>query len=167
MEEIRTLVAGFAIVISLASLYFARRSWMQSNRPIITAVIAPLASGDVITVFNLIVSNTGNRPATNIRLHAKPEEIDKLIASSLEGDRRQEIHYCFDAESKITILKNGEELSTAFGHVTHPNATDQCLKYGAEITIEITYNDLEGRKYKSTVPLKIYAREGFGGCSWK
>ncbi len=166
MEEMKTIISILAIGISLASLYFARRSWMQSNRPIVTAVIAPLASGNVSTVFNLIVSNTGNRPATNIRLHAKPEEIDKLIVPSAEGDRRQEIHNCFDAESKIAILKNGEELSTAFGQVKHPNAMGQWLRYGAGITIEITYNDLEGRNYKSRLPLKVYAREGFGGCSW-
>ncbi len=110
--------------------------------------------------------HTGNRPATNVRLHANPKEIDKLIAPSTEIKRREEIHYCFAPESKITILKNGEELSTAFGHVKRPNDKDQCLNYRAEITIEITYNDLEGRHYISIVPLKVYAREGFGGCSW-
>jgi hypothetical protein len=166
MEEIRTLIAAFAIGISLASLYFARRSWMQSNRPIVSALIAPLASGNVCAVFNLIVANMGNRPATNVRLLAKPEDIDKLIAPSAEDEKRKSIHNCFDPESKIAVLKNGEELSTAFGSVTHPGSKDQCLNYGAEITIEITYNDLEGKNYKSRVPIKVYAREGFGGCSW-
>lgn len=166
MEEIKTFLTAFAVAISLASLYFARRSWMQSNRPIVTAVIVEHASGNMGAVFNLMVSNTGNRPATSVRLIAKPEDIDKLIAPSAEEEKRKYIHYCFDAESTIPVLKNGEELTTAFGSISHPGSKDQCLNYGAEITIEITYNNLEGRNYRSIVPLRVHAREGFGGSVW-
>jgi hypothetical protein len=166
MEEIKTIISVLAIGISLASLYFARRSWMQSNRPIITAFIATHASGNVAAVFDLIVANTGNRPATNVRITAKPEDIEKLIHSKAEEEQRKSVHDCFDNESIIAVLRNGEELSTAFGSVSHAASKDQCLNYGAEIPIEITYNDLEGRKYKSRLPLRVYAREGFGGATW-
>lgn len=166
MEEIKTIISILAIGISLASLYFARRSWMQSNRPIITAFIATHAAGNVAAVFDLVVANTGNRPATNVRLSAKPEDIEKLIHPSAEEIQRKSIHACFDSASKIAVLKNGEELTTAFGSVSHATSKDQCLNYGSEITIEITYKDLEGRKYKSILPLRVYAREGFGGGTW-
>jgi len=166
MEEIKTIISILAIGISLASLYFARRSWMQSNRPIVTAFIATRASGNVAAVFDLVVANTGNRPATNVRITAKPEDIEKLIHLKAKEEQRKSIHDCFDNESKIAILKNGEELSTAFGSVSHATSKDQSLNYGAEISIEITYNDLEGRKYKSILPLRVYAREGFGGATW-
>jgi hypothetical protein len=166
MEEIKTLISAFAIGISLASLYFARRSWMQSNRPIVTALIAEHASGNMGAVFNLIVSNTGNRPATNVRLHAKQADINKLIAPSAGDEKRKPIHACFGDDSMISVLKNGEELTTAFGSISQPSSKDQCLNYGAEITIEITYNDLEGKLYKSKVPIKVHARQGFGGAVW-
>lgn len=166
MEEIKTIISVLAIGISIASLYFARRSWMQSNRPIITAFIATHASGNVSAVFDLVVANTGNRPATNVSLIAKPEDIEKLINPTAEDEKRKSIHDCFGPESRIPVLKNGEELSTAFGSVSHRTSKDQCLNYGSEITIKITYNDLEGRKYKSVVPIRVYAREGFGGGVW-
>lgn len=167
MEEIKTFLTAFAVVISFVSLYFARRSWMQSNRPIVTAVIVEHASGNMGAVFNLMISNTGNRPATNVRLIAESEDIDKLIAPSADEGKRKSIHECFEAESTIPLLKNGEELTTAFGSISLPGSKDQCLNYGAEIMIEITHNDLEGKNYKSVIPLKVHAREGFGGSVWK
>ncbi len=167
MEEIRTSLVAFAVAVSLASLYLSRRLWLQSNRPIVTAAIVDYASGNMGAVFNLVVSNTGNRPATNVRLNAKSEDIDKLMVVSVEEGKRQSIHNCFNDEAMISLLKNGEELTTSFGSISHPGSKDQWLKYGARITIEITYDDLEGRSYRSIVPLKVYAREGFGGGIWK
>ena len=72
------------------------------------------------------------------------------------------IHDCFAADSTIPVLKNGEELPTAFGL----DSTNPWLNYGKEITIEIAYDDLEGKHYTSKVPLKVHAREGFGGGVW-
>jgi len=167
MEEIRTFFVAVAVAVSLASLYLSRRLWLQSNRPIITAAIVDYASGNMGAVFNLVVSNTGNRPATNVRLNAKPEDINKLMVVSVEEEKRQFIYNCFSNEAIITLLKNGEEITTSFGSISHPSSKAQWLKYGARITIEITYNDLEGRSYRSIVPLKVYAREGFGGGVWK
>ncbi len=83
MEELRTALTAVAVAVSLGSLYFTRRFWLQSNRPIITAAVVEYASGNMGAVFNLIVSNTGNRPATNVRLKAKSREIDKLIVESV------------------------------------------------------------------------------------
>jgi hypothetical protein len=167
MEELRTSLVAFAVAVSLASLYLSRKLWLQSNRPIVTAAIVDYASGNMGAVFNLVVSNTGNRPATNVRLNAKPEDINKLMVASVEEGKRQSIYNCFSNEAMISLLKNGEELTTSFGSISHPRSKDQWLKYGAKITIEITYDDLEGRSYRSIVPLKVYAREGFGGGVWK
>lgn len=166
MVKINTIISALAIGISLASLYFARRSWLQSNRPIITAFISTRAAGNMGSIFDLIVANTGNRPATNLRLIAKPEDIQNLIHPKAEENQKKIILNCFDNESKIPVLRNGEELSTAFGSVVNENAKDQCLNYGAEISIKITYNDLDGRKYKAILPLRVYARQGFGGATW-
>lgn len=163
MDKVGTLISASAVAISLASLYFARRSWMQSNRPMVIAFVAEHAPIDSGTVFKLCVANTGNRPATNVRLHATAAEIDKLIAPAAETDKRKMIHDCFAADSNIPVLKHGEELSTAFGGIGPGN---QWLNFGKEMTIEITYNDLEGKTYSSIVPIKVCPREGFGGGVW-
>jgi len=166
MEKINTIISALAIGISFASLYFARRSWLQSNRPIITAFIATRAAGNVASIFDLVVANTGNRPATNVRLIAKPKDIQNLIHPNAGENQQKVILNCFDNESKIPVLRNGEELSTAFGSSVDVTAKDQWLNYVAEIPIGITYTDLDGRNYKAMLPLRVYARQGFGGASW-
>lgn len=163
MDAIGTAISASAVAISLASLYFARRSWMQDNRPTVIAFVAEHALLDSGTVYKLCVANTGNRPATNVRLNAPAVEIDKLIAPVAEADKRKMIHDCFAAAATIPVLKHGEELSTAFGGIGPGN---QWLNFGKEMTIEITYNDLEGKTFSSMVPIKVCPREGFGGGVW-
>jgi len=167
MEEIRTVFAAIALAVSVASMYVARRAWIQSNRPIVTAAVVEYDSGDEGAVFNLFVSNTGNRPATNIRLKAKPEEIDKLLTSSEKEKKRQSSHDCFSDKAMLPLLRNGEELTTSFGSIRKLGLAGEGLLYDSEIPIEITYKDLEGRDYRSRLTLKVHSREGFGGSVWK
>lgn len=165
-DEIRTAISVAAFVVSLASVYFSRRSWLQSNRPIVTTFIAEHHTGDVANIFKLVVSNTGNRPATNIRLRASAKDLSSLVKPTARLERKDNINQCFSDSATIPILRNGEELSTAFGAFTPNGVDDEWLNYGAQIQIKIEYSDLDGRNYKSALPLKIYAREGFGGSTW-
>lgn len=162
-DDVRTAFSAVAIGISLASLYFSRRSWLQSNRPIVTAFVKEKEPGNIATVYNLIVANTGNRPATNVRLLASEQAIVDIMIPEAPARESEAIKRCFSDEAQIPLLKNGEELETAFGHTSMQN---KCLKYGSLLDIEIQYNDLEGRDYVSKLPLKIYVRRGFGGFTW-
>jgi len=153
-----------ALLVSVFALWTSWRTWRKSNRPIVTAFVAEFASGNVSTIFNLVVANTGNRPATHIRLHATSIDIDKLVDPRAPKERREDIANCFLAEAEIPLLRNSEELATSFGAVKSPGAW---LNYGAQIAIEITYRDLDGSPYVSRQPLKIYARDGFGGGVWQ
>ncbi|MBT9498361.1 MAG: hypothetical protein IV103_14195 [Zoogloea sp.] len=169
-DDVRTVLTVIAVGISIASLYFSRRSWLQSNRPIVTAFITEHASGNTGAVFNLVVSNTGNRPATNVRIHAASAMISRLLIEGTEQKLRESIEMCFSEEATIPVLRNGEELETGFGAFTSPktgNGTSPWLAYGEEIPVEIRYCDLEGRAYISKHPLKVYARKGFGGSVWQ
>jgi hypothetical protein len=162
-----TAVPFMAIAISFASLYFSRRSWLQSNRPIVTAFVSDRGSGNISTTLNLVVSNTGNRPATNVRLIAAENDILRLIKPTAQPIRKKMIHDCFEETAIIPILRNGEELSTCFGAITSSDSYESWMESGAKIDIRVEYGDLDGRSYQSEMPLKIYAREGFGGGSWK
>ena len=74
LDEIITLLPVCAFIISLVSLYFTRLNWIQSNRPIIVAYIDVNGEpGNVNTMWDLVVSNIGNRPAVRIHLHSSPE----------------------------------------------------------------------------------------------
>jgi hypothetical protein len=76
------------------------------------------------------------------------------------------IEHNFLSRSEVPILENGEKLVTSFGAFT-PNDDASWLQYGAETEIVIAYQDLEGRPFKSALPLKVYARAGFGGGTWE
>ncbi|WP_152539377.1 hypothetical protein [Methylomicrobium lacus] len=167
MGDFLSSVPFIAIAISLASLYFSRKSWLQSNRPIITAFVSDHAKGNISTALNLVISNTGNRPATNVRLIASENDILRLIKPTAQAKRKKMILDCFQESAIIPILRNGEELSTCFGAITRNDTDENWMVNGAQIEIRVEYSDLDGRFYKSEMPLKIYSREGFAGGFWK
>jgi hypothetical protein len=163
-DELRTAATFVAIAISLLSMYVARRSWIQSNRPIVTAFIAAQRTGNLASVFKLVVANSGSRPAVNVRLRATAGELRKLVKPTATEALRDRLGLCFAEPSTIAVLRNGEELSTAFGAVT---AEDAWLEYGAKIDVTVSYSDLDGRAFQSVMPLKVHTREGFGGARWE
>jgi hypothetical protein len=165
IEELKTFLSGAAFVVALISLYFTRVNWLQSNRPIVTAYLCEHKSGNLATAFNLVVSNTGSRPAIRVRLHATHSQIRELTEGEIDLKRFEMLESVFDPTSEIPLLRNNESLTTSFGAYV-ASESDKWLKYGAKIDISVTYSDLEGRSYKSRQPLKIYIRTGFGGGSW-
>jgi hypothetical protein len=163
LNDINTLLSFLAIIVSSISLYVARINWRQSNRPIVTAFVAEDITGSTGATFTLIVSNTGNRPAVSVRLIATESEIAQLLKPGVAPNISKEIASIFSKKSEIPLLRNGEEISTPFGSCTC-DSKDEWLRYGAEITIAVSYSDIDGRKYNSkSLPLKVYFRNGFGG----
>ena len=160
-----TWISLAALAASVISLYFARRFWLQSNRPIVTAFVDEHSSGNMATAFNLVLSNTGTRPAVNVQLHAEPAMITRLFGDGVTDVMAEEIRSCFSSRSRVALLRNGEELTTAFGPYGREKSSQQ-INYGAEIPILITYQDLDRRRYKAHMPLKVFARHGFGGAIW-
>ena len=72
-------ISFIAVLVSLLAYMFTRRSWYETYRPIVTARIETHDSGNVATAFNIVVYNTGNRPATYIRLHTNQKQLEKII----------------------------------------------------------------------------------------
>lgn len=154
-----------ALFASLVSVYLTRRFWLQSNRPIVTAFVDEHTAGNMASTFNLIISNTGSRPAVDIRLHADADKISMLHGEGATEQMIEEVRRCFAEESSVALLRNGEDLSTAFGSFGAEKSSRQ-VNYGVQIPIAVTYRDLDGRKYNGRMPLKVFARNGFGGAVW-
>lgn len=155
-----------ALAVSLISLYFTRVNWLQSNRPIVTAFVTEHHAGNDAATFNLVLANTGNRPAIRVRLAASHENILKLVEPGISEKHFKMVEHNFSSDSEVPLLRNGEELTTSFGAFTPRDSRGKWLNYGSEAEVSITYQDLDGRSYKSRLPLKIYARHGFGGGVW-
>ena len=165
-EDLKTVASIAALAISFLSLYFTKVNWLQSNRPIVTAFVTEHSSGNMAATCNLVIANTGNRPAVRVRMHASQAEIASLLEPKVRDLKFNMIESNFLKESEIPLLRNGEELTTSFGAFTNSPDEGPWLRHGAEAEISITYQDLDGRKFESRQPLKVYAREGFGGGVW-
>lgn len=166
-DDLKTTLTVFALFVSLLALFFTRVHWRESNRPIVTAFVAEHASGNMAATFNLVVSNTGNRPAVRVQLHATPEAIRALLEPGAPVKYAEDIEGNFHPSSQIPLLRNGEELTTSFGAFLPDRSDGPWLNYGAQAEITITYEGIEGRRFESRLPLKVYARDGFGGGTWE
>jgi hypothetical protein len=160
------IVSTFSALVSLLSVFVARKNWLDSNRPVVTAYIDEDSEGEGITVFNLHLGNSGTRPATFVQLCAHPSDVQKLLDDEAEFKHRKNIERVFTPESRVAILHPGETLVTSFG-LASANPAHKWLKYGEEIATKIRYCDVEGNAYVSHISLKIRPREGFGGGVWR
>lgn len=161
------LVATAALIVSVLSFYFSIKSWQESNRPIITARITSFGEGgNVFIPLSLLIENTGNRPARNIKLSIDDKELGAaLVAKSDTDPLRKEIKNCFTDRAIIPMLANGKSISNGFGWQRADEK--KTWNEGARLNIEISYEDLDGRKYKHNNPILLSDDSGFAGSFWE
>jgi hypothetical protein len=169
-DDWKTIFSAGAIGVSLVSLLFARRSWLQTNRPIVSATVETFSGGNRAITYNLVVSNTGNRPAVNVRLFVNEIELNAAMSfDSKNCDESGKVDYnnilrCFSEKGEIALLRNGADVSNSFAY-TSGNGKSFWI-YDARIPIIIKYFDLEGRKYNASQKLIVKDSEGFAGGMW-
>ncbi len=107
--------------------FFTRRSWLQSNRPIVSAEVETHDSGNELIAYNLVLSNTGNRPAANvririrIRIRIKESEVDTCISEWVKNHKItnsicSNVMRCFSDDGEIPLLLNGKSMANSFGY---------------------------------------------------
>ena len=167
MIDLSTACQIITAIAAFWSVYSTRRFWLENNRPIVTAEIVVCASGVGAACFNLVVFNSGNRPAVNIRFEAEKEDIEKIISEGATEDDRDRIHNVFSENSKIPLLLNGGKVSTGFFSFSdRKGSQEDKLKYEGELFVKINYSDMEGEKYISEIFLRVRGSQGFGGSVW-
>lgn len=159
------VISAGAFGVSLLAFIFTRRSWLESNRPIVTAEIATHDGGSEAIAFNLVVYNVGNRPATNIQLQATPDAIQKLLDPNARDRFAQEVQRCFSEDGRIAVLHPGKSVKNGFG-LTSSNKEKNVLNYGATTPIVIVYEDLSSRCYTSKLHLIVRDSAYFAGSGW-
>lgn len=171
MPEIITTIsvsAAIATIISLFSILLQELRWRRSNRPIVSAYICDAEKGREIgkvDSFNLVLVNSGAMPAINVCLRAKESDLNKIFSGDTEESEKQVVKICFDEESSVSLLLNGEKVETYFGTSEHiGNGKCRGLEYDAWLPIKITYYDLNKHKYDTEIKLKIRDSYGFGGA---
>jgi len=157
------IVSIFAAGISGFSLYWSFKSWKETYRPLITARVATHTAGNQAVALDLVVSNTGNRPAKNVILTADRRELEKAFAAASQDPLRQHVEHCFS--DAIVVIANGSSVSNSFGCFS-ASEKDRTWKEPTIINIHVKYEDLDGRRYNHHQPLRIRADEGFAGGAW-
>lgn len=150
-----------ATVIALVSLCFAIYSWRQANRPLVSARLTTHSGGNVGIALNLLVENTGNRPAKDICFVVKEADVR---AAHTRSSIPKEAERCFFSGVVIPVLANGRSASNAFGYLGQEQ-TDS-WRAGSEIPITLKYKDLSGRTFSSRFRLILADDAGFAQTFW-
>jgi serine/threonine protein kinase len=135
-------------------------------RPMVTARVTTHSAGNVATAFNLLVHNSGNSPAKNVKLTADGEDLESAFSDTVSQKWKDLIRRCFSDEGAIPVLANGESKTNSFGAFsTDPDNTT--WKIGSIINVIVTYEDLDGTQYSHDISLKIVDDKGFAGAFWE
>lgn len=169
-DDWKTIISILALILSLLSFVYTRINWLRSNRPIVSAAVETHAGGNESIAYNLVLSNTGNRPATNIRIHAKEKDVEACISEcdkshKITGAIYLGVMRCFSDDGEIPLLLNGKSMINSFGYTRGDQQT--FWRYGASLPIEIKYCDLDGRRYLSKQLIRIKDSAGFAGGIWE
>lgn len=163
-DDIKTVIIACAFILSILSFLFTRRSWIEGNRPIITAEIKTHAAGNEGIAFNIWVHNTGSRPAADVQLKVDEKYIKRLLAPGCSEAEKKEIHNVFSLKGEIPLLHDGKSVSNGFGHTSASD--NSSLNYGVKIPIIITYRGLGGKKFETKQNLVVKGSEYFASSGW-
>ena len=171
MFEIITTIsvaAAISSIISLFSLLLQELRWRRSNRPIVSAYLYDVRKDREIGTsvsFNLVLINTGNIPAVDICIRAKESDIENIFSNDIKQVSKDIVMGIFNKKRNIPLLLNGDKTETFFGHAERIGlGIWKGLEYDAYLPVEITYMDLNKRKYKTEINIKVRDSYGFGGA---
>jgi hypothetical protein len=179
--DFKNIISVFSFVLAFCSLYFSRKSWFDTYRPIVTVRVATHESGNVGTTLNLVVENFGNRPAKNIKLSVDSNQLKSALLKNPNDSTRKAIERCFADETIIPMLANGQSISNSFGCLNIQYETSSSAgkfwdaqhgqqsdwKQNVRFDIQIVYEDLNGKSYQEQMPVLIASDQAFAGSVWE
>lgn len=159
------ITATGALAVSLLSYYFSIKSWRETHRPIVTARVTAPSGGTVSTVLHIIVQNTGDRPAKNVRLLVNTDDLESvLLRTPANAAVAEAIIGCFSENALIPVLENGRSVSNSFGLLS--NDANCTWRINSILNITVSYEDLNDRCFHHKVPLKLSDDTGFAQSFW-
>ncbi|MBD2625128.1 hypothetical protein [Trichormus variabilis] len=105
LDIVRTLIMSFTALIAVFSFGNTIILWRKTNRPIISAFVETHSRGNIATTYNLLVINSGNRPAVDIQLRVVDiETLKKCLTQEIDHPKVVELFRCFSNEGIIPLL---------------------------------------------------------------
>lgn len=175
--DFKDIISVCSFALAFCSLYFSRKSWFDTYRPIVTVRVTTHESGNMATTLNLVVENFGNRPAKNIKLSVDSDELKSALLIQ-DGIDRKAIERCFADETIIPVLANGQSISNSFGCLGIQYDTSSVSgrfgknersdwKVNSRFNVCIKYKDLNSKSYQEEMPILIASDRGFAGSVWE
>lgn len=154
-----------ALVISVVSYWFSRKSWMESNRPIVTASVRTVSTGNLATALQLVVVNSGNRPAQQVQLSVTKQDLASALVPDADPTYLEGIQRCFSPDGMIPVLLNGASEQNAFGVISP--GPDACWRDNALLSIGVQYTDMgTQRRFRHRIILRIAENTAFARSNW-
>lgn len=163
MSDSSTNIAMLSAVIAFTSMCITVQLWQRTNRPILSARVTTSSGGEDGIALNLLLENTGNRPAKDISLSADEPYILNALVDSNAGEVPGDAKRCLLEDRIIPVLANGRVASNAFGYLGRKSGAWQS---GSVVPVVITYRSLEGRNYTSRMNLLLADDAGFAQTFW-
>ncbi|MGB3269051.1 MAG: hypothetical protein WBA65_03755 [Rhodanobacter sp.] len=159
------LISLGSLLAAIFSVYFTVRLWRKTNRPLVTARIAAHSGGNSGISLDILVENTGTRPALNVRLYAKSKDIRAaMLACDGTTEIQRDATRIFFSDVSIPALPNGRMMSNAFGCLGQEGGD---WHPGAKIPIEVSYSGMDGARYNDPGVLLLHDDSGFAQTSWE
>jgi hypothetical protein len=160
VATIGLIVSVAALVLAVVVHLFTRKSWRESYRPVITVRVLPLK--EKTQMVKLLVTNSGNRPAINVKISPQNEEdFRKALAPEAKEWEIKSIESCF--KNTVDVIANGETLPAAFGTIKQTDAPGAWKDDPTLLLVKIEYNDLSGNKWTDySQRLRISSIASFG-----
>ncbi|MGO2392654.1 MAG: hypothetical protein ACTH69_11255 [Halomonas sp.] len=157
------IISLVSIVVAIVSLLFAMYSWRQTHRPLVSARITAVGGGKNAIPLSIVLENTGSRPAREIELIVKREDVLSVLSLPSGSELPKDATRCFFSGIRIPVLANGRSISNAFGHLVQ---SDGSWRSGSSIPLMIRYSDLAGRRFTSKLRLLLADDAGFAQTFW-
>jgi len=140
-QIVNPFVSAISAVVAASMFVFAVISWHRSHRPLVTAFVAPIT--DFSPCLELLVRNSGNEPARDIRLIIGDEaQFKRTLRAQLGDPKRGYVENCF--KTVIPALGNSQTVKANFGSLD-----DTWINEGADgifLEIIITYSDFHRKR---------------------
>lgn len=159
MSYFTVVISIFSLVIAISSVFINWILWRKVNRPIVTVRLSSDTNSSI--TLNIVIENTGNLPAKNIKLIAHREDVLNCLNGSLIP---QEAERIFFENTVIPILANGKQTANSFNF--YGQDIDGCWDSGSYLPIRIEYYALDGRKYNENFDLRFASDNEFVFSSW-
>lgn len=159
-RQIQPWATIFIAAVAFFNFISIRRFQKDNNRPVVSAFIQTKTKMNSHNEIELVLKNSGSKPAADITLVSKRKDILKCVFDHVQEGENKYLDFLLNilsGKSKSPLLINGDEDTIEFYYSTDKWAINErsIWKQGSSFPLKISYKDLNNRKYHSKLTITI------------